>query len=443
MAFPCTVTVRIRNLAFGGEGVGEVVAQSPGNHLLGISAFVPFTAVGEHVTARVEEEKKNYIRASLLEVEQASPNRVTPECEYYSICGGCELQHISYEAQLSNKFDMIVGALRAARLPQNVIEAVQPVYPSTAYDYRRRVTLHVDRQGNVGFYRSQSRSVVPIMTCSIAVEEIRAMLPLCREFARSVSGKISSLLLEADEEGVVVVVKSPYALGDREKKTVLEQARKYFRDVSLVVGDEEVGGFGRSILKLPLNDSGSLMLHVPAGAFSQVNWRINQELIQHVVQHAEAGAQTDVLDLYAGAGNFSLPLARGGARVTAVESDQRLVALGRQNAQRISAGKRIEFYEGSVERFLKSRSTNRLPDTIIADPPRSGLGQVLRNLPQPRNRLLLVACHLPSFIRDVRGLVEDGWQVETIEPFDMFPQTTYVEILGVFSPPPAASGRRN
>ena len=425
------ITVNIRNIAVGGEGVGEVIEQVNGQDLLGITAFVPFTAVGETARARVVEKKERYVRCELLDIETRSPERVAPACPYFMNCGGCELQHISYPAQLKAKEEMIRGALKAAKLTTRTVEALEPVIPGTPYGYRRRITLHVDANGRIGFYRQHSRAVVPIAQCPISSTGINEVLAGIQELSGKLQGKISSILLEEDQQGVVAVLRSPYDLSSAEEKEVFETAKKHFSNFSLTSASKELGGMGRQILDLPLNEKATFFLRVPAGHFSQVNWQINLGLIEHAVAAAKLKYNDKVLDLFAGAGNFSLPLARAGASVTAVEVNPRLVSFGRENAKRHNLAKKICFYEQSVEKFLAQQSKVYLEiPTILADPPRSGLGKLVHQLSFARN-FLLVSCHLPSFVRDVKLLLEKGWVMESIRPFDMFAQTSYVEILGV------------
>ncbi|MCA9160880.1 MAG: class I SAM-dependent RNA methyltransferase, partial [Planctomycetales bacterium] len=247
-----------------------------------------------------------------------------------------------------------------------------------------------------------------------------------------VQGKISSLLLESDAKGLIAVLKSPYDLTTGEQKEILSAARAHFENVSLMVGGEEVGGFGRQILELPLNESGTLLLQVPAGSFSQVNWSTNLRLLNASIEQAGIAAGSTVYDLFAGAGNFALPFARSGMKVVAVECDKRLVNLGRENAKRYGLDNKLQYVDSSVERFLSRLPKTDKADLVIADPPRSGLGQMIHSM-NFASRLQLISCHLPSFVRDIKGLLENGWQVERIQPFDMFPQTSHVEILGVLS----------
>jgi len=427
------ISVHIRSLAVGGAGVGEVTAQNDGrSDLLGITAFVPFTAVGERVSARIVQRKDRYLQAQLLNVEQPSLARVTPPCKIFTQCGGCELQHIDYASQLRLKHEMILGALRAGKLASADLEKLAPVVPGDPYGYRRRISLHVDQAGKIGFYRESSRSVVATDECPVAVEDINELLKVIPDFGREIRGKISSLLLESDDAGVVAVLKSPYAMSPAEARGILDTAKKYFPNAMLLAADKELGGYGRQILELPLNDRGTVTLRVPAGYFSQVNSRINSLLVSRAVDLLDLRFGETVFDLYAGAGNFSLPLARAGAKVTAVECDPRLVSLGKENAARYGLQKNLEFIELSVEKFLDRQQKNReTPGVLLADPPRSGLGPICASLP-PSERLMLVSCHLPSFVRDSKNLTERGWELQQIIPFDMFAQTSYVEILSLF-----------
>jgi 23S rRNA (uracil1939-C5)-methyltransferase len=257
------------------------------------------------------------------------------------------------------------------------------------------------------------------------------MLEQLQDFGRAVQGKISSILLEEDAQGIIAVLKSPYDLANAEIQDVLKNAKKYFKNVLILVGEREIGGYGRQILELALNERQTFSLHVPAGSFSQVNWGINLQLIENVLELSQVSFQAAVLDLYAGAGNFSVPLARQGANVTAVEADKRLASFARENASRASLSKRLNVEEISVEKFLK-RKPRIETDLIIADPPRSGLGPLVSELSSAK-RLMLVSCYLPSFVRDLKVLEKLGWKTEKIIPFDMFPQTSYVEILGVLN----------
>ena len=425
------VVVRIRGIAVGGDGVGEVrETVTPGDEeLLGITVFVPYTAPGETVRVRIVERRDRYMRGELLELIESAGDRIDPECPVFGSCGGCELQHMSYRSQLDAKQQMIQGMLRAAKISSDVLNRLEAIVPGQPFHYRQRVSLHIDSSGNVGFYRANSRSVVRHDNCIVAAPAIGTVIGKLQEFGRSVQRRITSIQLEADQQGVIAVLRSPYDLGDAEVKQILAIARNHFENALLLAGDKERGGFGRQILELPLTPSGTVKLKVPAGSFSQVNWEINQRLIADVISAAGIVRGVRVDDLFSGAGNFSVPAARDGAKVVAVESDPRLVNLGRENSSRYGYDN-LHFVESSVEKYLAGRK--QPADVIIADPPRSGLGGLASELSYAK-RLVLISCHLSSFVRDLRLLQDQGWSVDTIRPYDMFAQTSYVEVMSVYS----------
>jgi len=424
-------TVDIRGTAIGGDGVGAISQQSVGNDLLGITAFVPYTAAGDTVRISITERKKNYVKGSLIEIITPSADRVEPYCSYFGQCGGCELQHISYEAQLRTKHSMLLGAMKAARLPQLIAELVSEIVPSSPFAYRRRITLHLDGQGNLGFYRPQSRSVVSISKCVISVTAISESIEALHKLAGKIKGNITSIVVETDSAGLVAILKSPYELTHQEQKLILDSSKEHLSNVSLVVSGKEVGGFGRRIHELPLSDGSTTMLRVPAGHFSQVNWGINRKLIKEALETVRSFSEPKIIDLFAGAGNFSIPMAQAGGYVTAIETDPALVELAKENTSKLNITNRLFFKNTSVENFLKEKHN---ADIVMADPPRSGLGNIIQKLPKT-NCLILIFCHTPSMVRDLKNLIERGWKVEKIVPFDMFAQTSYLETLVVLRKP--------
>ncbi len=426
-----TALVHIRNLAVGGDFVGEVVKvfKEEDEKYLGITTFVPYAVPGETVQVQITERKDRYLKASLLEVTNPSEHRIQPECSHYGDCGGCELQHMRYEAQLQTKFQMIQGALRAGRIPSSVIELLKPIYPGESYHFRRRIHLHIDSSGRVGFYKNKTRTVVSIHSCPVAVPEIDVMLESAHAIAPEIKGKISSLYLESDGSNVIAILTSPYTLSLKDQKEVHAASKKVFKNFIITAEGKEVSGSGLPFLELPLNRSKSIFLKVPGGAFSQVNWGINIPLIEHVILECGSLQGKTVYDLYAGAGNFTLPLAHAGAKVTAVETDPRLVFFGKESAKEAGIEKNVCYHESSVEVFLK-RNPISSADVIIADPPRSGLGNISSQFVKAK-KIILISCHLPSFVRDVKQLSELGFEVSSIQPFDMFSQTSYVETVAV------------
>ncbi len=423
-----SVKVNIREIASGGAGVGEVIEGE--QELLGITAFVPYTIRGEQVSAKVLEKKERFVRTELEEVEASSAKRVDPPCSVYGRCGGCELQHMNYQEQLDAKQSMILGALRTRRLTESEFSKVSPIEPSNPFSYRRRVNLHVSHDGKIGFYRSKSRVVVPISRCEISNNAINEVLESCQNLAPAISGKISSIILESDREGVVAQLKARVELSKTEIESILKASKHCFSDATLISATKELGGYGRKILELPL--SGTSRIGVPLGGFSQVNTEVNQKMVDFVVRSSNLKKGDRVHDLYSGAGNFSIPLAKVGANLVAVECSEQLTSFCARNAEKHGVSDRVEVVDQSVEKFLKKRNEKEEVELVVVDPPRSGLNLIAKELSYAK-RLILISCQLVSFARDLRILLDEGWELEEVKPFDMFAQTSHIEIVGVLS----------
>jgi len=425
-----SVKVNIREIAAGGAGVGEVFEGS--EKLLGITAFVPFTVRGEKVTARVVEKKERFIRTALEALESPSEERVEPRCAVYGQCGGCELQHMSYEEQLSAKQSMILGALRSRRFSEDELSRVSIIEASTPYNYRRRINLHVSEEGKIGFYRAKSRAVVPISQCEISDLAINEALESCQSLGKVLSGKVSSIVLESDQEGVIALLGARVEPSKSEIDSILNAAKECFSDATLISSGKELGGFGRKILEIPVSAGGAQKIGVPLGEFSQVNSEVNQKMVDYVLEASQVKKGSQVHDLYSGAGNFTIPLAKKGAEVVAVECSAQLTSFCSRNAEKHGVSDRVKVVDKSVEKFLKGRKGEGKVDLVVVDPPRSGLNLIARELSYSE-RVILISCQLVSFARDLKILVESGWALEEVKPFDMFAQTSHLELVGVLS----------
>ncbi len=420
---PMEVVVSIRSLAYGGDGVGEVV-EGP-EDLLGITCFVPFSAIGEKVTVKVLENKKRYLKTELIKVLESSEARVRPECEYFLSCGGCELQHIDYEEQLRSKKEMLISAMRVGKIPVLAIEAFTEIVPGEPYHYRRKINLHVDTEGRVGFFRPKSRSLVVIDKCAISSEAINTAIQKCRSLSNNLSltKKISSIVIEEDSKGFILAFKSHYDLNKNEIDDLYEDIKKEFKNFLILINNKIARGFGRQLVELDIDSRNKLL--VPVGDFSQVNWPINLKLIDYVTNKFELELGSTVCDLYSGAGNFSIPFASKGYKVNAVESNKNLVQVGKSSTKNLNLDKRIKFTRADVKDYVSVKPPPA--DLIIADPPRNGLGALCSKI-NFSNKMILISCSLPSFVRDLRSLTENGWDVKEIKAFDMFSQTSHLEI---------------
>jgi 23S rRNA (uracil1939-C5)-methyltransferase len=391
-----------------------------------MAAFVPFAAPGETVEARVVYQHARHLEAELVTVEEASPDRTEPRCPYFGRCGGCDIQHISYDAQLGVKRDMVVGAFRAGGFGDDVLSAIAPVTPGPPYHYRRRITLHVDKSGRIGYFARRTRTLLPVAVCPISVPEIEAFLAKGLTFEGTLpAGATGELVVEAGANGLFGLLRlaiAPTSAAPRDRMA------EYFSGGAIEVNGRVGNRFGeQTVLWRESDEEESATVPAIPGLFSQVNRTVNAALVAKVRAIAAAANPTRALDLYAGAGNFALPLAETGILTVAVESEVELVAAGRAEAARRGLAERITFLDTTVEKFLAKRRGTPA-DLIVADPPRVGLGKLTAQMPVARH-FVLITCDLPSAVRDVKNLTKEGWAVAEIVPFDMFAQTAHVELL--------------
>lgn|GEM_PF-406725 len=426
------VQVRLTGLAGAGRSIG-VVEEAADTSLIGIKSFVTGALPGDVVRAVMDAHKGNFIEASVDELLVSSPHRRVAPCPVVSECGGCDLQQLSYEQQLISKREMIIGAFRAARLggeddaERNTL--IKPFIPSQEGGYRRRFSFHIDRSGAVGLYRRGSRSVLPLAECYVATSEVNRVLEKLPSIAAILAGIPATAIVESgkDEAGVVLVFAERIApqLIDRLAIALPPIARVWaIRVKEELVRSSSDGEFALEV--------GGRETQLPLGSFSQVNWEVNRKLVERVVSLIGDQKAKSVLDLYAGAGNFAIPIASRGIKTTAVELVPELVAA----AQDLIARERlpISYRCMSVEKYLReirdTRASDPEWDCLVVDPPRSGLGKLISSLPTSP-LMLLVSCQLASCIRDLKAFVSLGYRIESVEPFDMFAQTSHTEIVSV------------
>ena len=363
-AAPETVELDVVDLGSGGEGVGR---------LDGAVVFVPLTAPGDRVLARVVERRKRFARAELVELVEPAPVRVEPRCAAFGTCGGCDWQHLDYRAQLAAKRSALGQAL--ARIGGvEAPDVAEPVPSPAGYGYRDRVRgtllggrFHLRRRG--------TGEPVAIARCEIADEAINARL--ARGFEGEPDGRVE-LALDADAPDPVDTLR---------------------------VGEDRATGLG----------------------FRQVNPAVAKLLEALLVEDAAAAGAGVVHDLYCGAGTWTLPVAAAlpEARVIGVEAHAGSVGLARRRA-RAAGLANVELRHGRVERLLDG--LRLAGSTCLVDPPRAGLDEVAlaRLAADPPATLLYVSCHPATLARDLRAL-DVSHELVHVRPFDMFPQTAHLE----------------
>jgi 23S rRNA (uracil1939-C5)-methyltransferase len=391
--------------------------------------FVRNAAPDEEVEVAVTEEHRRYAFADLLRVIAPSPQRRPAPCPFLPRCGGCAWQHLDYASQLRAKRALVAEHLRRiARVDANVAE---PLASPLEFGYRHRLKLRVDG-GRVGFFAGGSHDLVEVDHCLLAAPRVDAAIPTAARLVRALRTRTRRLEIVAGDDadaGLTVIGEAEGAWVEADEPV----CRAWMADHAAVVAGLLLAGRGwRRSWGAPgssIRPSDALRIPVGAGTFTQVNPLANRLLVRTVLDLAGEVGGRRVLDLYAGAGNLSLPLAQRGAEVTAIEGSRQAVSDARAAADRLGLGSYRAVCE-RVDRALAAlAAAGERFDVAVLDPPRSGAQEAVAPLLALRPpRLLYVSCDPTTLARDL-GRLSAHYRVERVQPIDMFPQTYHVETV--------------
>ncbi|MHB9034757.1 MAG: class I SAM-dependent RNA methyltransferase [Anaerolineae bacterium] len=402
-----THTIRLRDMANGGDAVGD---------LDGKAVFVPYGISGETVKIEVAREFPRHLTARLVEVLEPSPDRVTPRCPHFGTCGGCQWQHIAYPRQLELKRQIVQSLLkRVAKLPE------VPVLPTLGMEepwaYRNNVQYGITPQGQLAFQAHHSHDLVPIYECWISH-------PKLEELAGAMD------LEGADVDGITLRV----GANTGEELIMFEGQTEPEISVDFPVSCTFLAPNGD--LHVLAGDSyyheclGNRTWQVSAPSFFQVNTIMAERLLKEVSTRLPERAGDTLVDAYGGVGTFSLSFASRFERVIGIEESPWAIRDAEVNRH---AGENAEFYNGTTEELLAAKLTGDCK--VILDPPRAGCApEILQALAAARARqIVYVSCDPATLSRDLAHLVRAGYQLGSIQPIDMFPQTGHVESVVLMS----------
>jgi 23S rRNA (uracil1939-C5)-methyltransferase len=405
--------LEITAMTFGPFGIGR---------LDGKAVMVPTAVPGDLLEITITEERGGYSIARAERVLRPASARRSPPCPYLPRCGGCDWQQISYPAQVRIKGEVIANALnRALGLALDPATLVEPA--PAEFGYRARIRLKVGRDGRMGFYEAGSQRLVEIDRCMLAAGEI--FLP--REFVTEI--KCAEVELVADRGRQIVVahlMRSP-------SPAMVASARRIVERDSRLTGAVLRSERSRSVIgdvTIAVELEPGLELEGDADLFSQVNRAQNWRLVARVMEMAAPGVGARVLDLFCGAGNFSLPVARRGAEVLGVDSEPAAVATATRNAARLNlpTAQFTSLTAAELARFLSAARYR--PNVVILDPPRSGARSLIEPLARMRPmQVIYVSCDVVTLARDLRALCGGGYEVSAVHGFDFFPNTHHAEVV--------------
>jgi 23S rRNA (uracil1939-C5)-methyltransferase len=392
---------------------GFIIARHNGKVVMIKGDVIP----GEKVRVKIEEEKKDYLKASVLDIIEPSPDRINPACDYFGVCGGCHLQFLSYNKQVEQKEQILRDCLkRLAKTDKNLSVSLIPDNP---WNYRYRAQLKI-AHGKMGFYREKSREVVDIDRCPLLTEELNRHLKKAKGL---IHGLHSREMHITTGDSAIVLIKIPaYAQFKKGYDEIASRCLNAgFAGLFIDAGDNRMFIYGKPYTALKLDN---LRYTVSPASFLQSNWRLNQTLVRFIKEKLKPLPGKKILDLYSGAGNFSLPFAND-AELTCVEENPYAVADGKRN---------IEINNIQSCRIIQSRAEDVYLeddfDIVILDPPRPGvtnsaLDKVFAIMPET---IVYISCNPTTFARDLKKLLKK-YDIESIRLVDLFPHTFHIESL--------------
>ncbi len=414
-----TESLRIDSLSYGRAGIGR---------LGGRVVFVEETAPGDRIRVALTGDHGSWAQGRMVELSEAGDARVEPPCPLAGSCGGCPWQHVDYRVQLESKEQAVRDAL--TRIAGIESPPVEPILASPRREgYRNRLKLRFEN-GRLGFYRAATHRLVELDDCLIADERIRASMTPIGEFVGSLATRATrvEIAVRGELPGLVVAINSSGRLraADRERiKAFLSSEGNPVRGL-VMFGRGWRRSWGDTRRRFALDETGTTAQSAGT-AFGQINTEGNRILVDLALAMLAPKRSQQVLDLYAGAGNFSLPIARHAGQVFAVESDADAVAAGRESAS-FHGLSGLRFVERRVERYLAAAPA--VVQSAIVNPPRSGLlgsADLLGRLGIPR--IVYVSCDPTTLARDLKTLAVHGYRLERAAPVDMFPHTFHVETV--------------
>lgn len=367
---------QVEKLVYGGDGLCRVN---------GKVVFIPFCLADEGVEFEIIREKKDVAFGRMLRVLSPNPKRISPRCKVFGICGGCHLQHMSYEDQVSLKSSWVKESLSPFSNPKTIWQDAR--LSTSPWEYRRRIRLHRSTDGRWGFFRRREHEVVEIDSCPVAHP---ALMVESKNFP-----------VQTPELDLIY---------DSQKKRVLAG----MADGQLI--EDTLQGF---------------QIEIEAGDFLQVNEEENQKLVGEVQALTESSRGGVLWDLFSGSGNFSIPLAKHFSSVLSVESNARAMSRLKKNCERNSIINITTHTHRVTGEFIREIFLQNPPDCILLDPPRGGAMEVAKTLVDLnyQGKMVYVSCDLASLRRDMAIFNAAGATLEEIKWFDLFPQTFHLETV--------------
>lgn len=431
-----TGEAEVESLSHDGRGIAR---------LDGKTVFIEEALPTERVRFRYKKRRAAFDEAQAIEVLNPSPERTEPLCPYFSICGGCSMQHMTPDMQIRVKEQALLEHLRHfSKIEPHEVEVLPPIV-GPLWGYRRSARIgvkYVDKKAKtlVGFREKQSGFIADIDSCAVLDSRVGGLIP---ELKALISGLkafkvIPQIEIAAGDEAVALIFRNLQGLTDEDLDLLKTFGDRHDIYIYLQSGGPE------TLARLWPDMDIDLLYHLPEfdmklsfrpGDFIQINREVNKTMVSEAVKALALKPGDVVLDLFCGIGNFSLSIARAAAvSVIGVEGSIAMASRAGGNA-RLNGIKNAKFYATDLySDFSNAPWVDIRPDKVLLDPPRSGAIDVTGYLVQIRpKRIVYVSCNSATLARDAGVLVHSGgYRLKSVRAIDMFPHTSHVEVMAVF-----------
>ena len=435
----------IISVGYGGEGIAKID---------GYPIFIEGAILGEKVKVLIVKAKKNYAYGKLLEVIEASEERIEPKCKVYKRCGGCTVQHMNYKKQLDYKFERVKDCIsKIGGLDSSLVE--YPIGMKEPERYRNKVQLPVGivkGELSIGFYAPRSHNIINLETCLIQDKVADKVADITRKWmikynisAASIdgvfnkNGLIRHVMIRkgfTTNEVMVVLVSTKKSVPNIENfieeiKNNIEGIKSIILNVNkentnVILGQECITLWGKDTITDYIDN---FKFNISPLSFFQVNPVQTEKLYSKALEYAGLTGEETVFDAYCGTGTITLFLSQKAKKVYGVEIIEPAIINARENAK-INNIDNAEFFVGKSEEIIPELIEKGIvPEVIVVDPPRKGCDiKLLEAIGKAKpKRVVYVSCDPSTLARDLKILEEKGYKTEKVQPVDMFPHTSHIE----------------
>ncbi|MEA5093786.1 MAG: 23S rRNA (uracil(1939)-C(5))-methyltransferase RlmD [Sedimentibacter saalensis] len=415
--------------------------------------FVDNAVTGDIVEIEITEKKKNFAVGNLKRIIKESPKRIKPQCSYYYDCGGCQLMHLDYAANLLYKKNRVINELRRASVNMEDVKVHETMGMEEPFRYRNKTAFSVAEKNKeiiIGPYEQGTYNTVNISGCLLQTTEADRAVELFKNLMikhnikaydkRTGNGSVKNVVVRSSRKNelMFIVVTSSENFPAKEKlvqelttaikeiKTVVQNINP--KNTNLVMGHKNITLYGKGTIT---DTIGNLTFTISPETFFQINAQQTEKLYEKAIEYADLKKDQVCFDIYCGIGTISLMAARNAKKVYGVEIVEQSIINAKENAAANNINN-AEFFAGKAEVVLpKLYKKNIKADVVIVDPPRKGCEKEVIDtiVSMKSNRVVYVSCNPSTLARDIKLLEDGGYRLLEVQPVDQFPWTHHVESI--------------